>query len=33
MWGRELISEIDETIGAAYVIEEAMSDNTVTFTY
>ena len=33
MWGRELITEIDETIGAAYIIEEAMSDNTVTFTY
>lgn len=33
MWGKELIAEIDETIGAAYVIEEAMSDNTVTFTY
>jgi len=33
MWGRELITEIDETIGAAYIIEEAMSDDTVTFTY
>ena len=32
LWGRELIAEIDETIGAAYVIEEAMSDGTVTFT-
>ena len=33
MWGRELITEIDETIGTAYIIEEAMNDNTVTFTY
>lgn len=33
MWGRELIEEIDETVGAAYVIEAAMDDNTVTFTY
>jgi predicted peroxiredoxin len=33
MWGRDLISEIDETVGAAYVIEEAMNDSTVTFTY
>ena len=33
LWGRELIDEIDGTIGAAYVIEEAMNDNTVTFTY
>ena len=33
MWGKELITEIDESIGAAYIIEEAMSDNTVTFTY
>lgn len=33
MWGKELIAEIDETIGTAYVIEEAMNANTVTFTY
>jgi predicted peroxiredoxin len=33
MWGRDLITEIDETIGAAYLIEEAMRDDTVTFTY
>lgn len=33
MWGKELIAEIDETIGAAYIIEEAMNDDTVTFTY
>jgi len=33
MWGKELVAEVDETIGAAYIIEEAMNDNTVTFTY
>ena len=33
LWGRELIDEIDDTVGAAYVIEEAMNENTVTFTY
>jgi predicted peroxiredoxin len=33
MWGSELIAEIDETVGTAYIIEEAMSDNTITFTY
>ena len=33
LWGKELIDEIDETIGAGYVIEQAMNDNTVTFTY
>ncbi|MGD8933992.1 MAG: DsrE family protein [Gammaproteobacteria bacterium] len=33
MWGSELIAEVDETIGTAYIIEEAMSDDTVTFTY
>ena len=33
MWGSELIDEIHETIGAAYVVEEAMHDNTVTLTY
>jgi predicted peroxiredoxin len=29
----DLIPEISETIGGAYVISEAMDDNTVTFTY
>ena len=29
----ELIAEIDETVGAAYLISEAMDDATVTFTY
>ncbi len=33
VWGDDLIDEIDETIGAAYVISEAMSNDTVTFTY
>lgn len=33
VWDQGLIPEIDEMIGAAYVIGEAMSDNTVTFTY
>lgn len=33
LWGNDLIPEIEETIGAAYVISEAMNDQTVTFTY
>ncbi len=33
LWGNDLIPEITETIGGAYVISEAMDDNTVTFTY
>ncbi len=33
LWGDDLIPEISETIGGAYVISEAMDDNTVTFTY
>lgn len=33
LWGTDLIPEIDETVGSAYVISEAMSDDTVTFTY
>ncbi len=33
LWGEDLIPEIDETVGGAYVISEAMDDNTVTFTY
>lgn len=32
-WGNDLIPEIDETVGAAYLISEAMDDDTVTFTY
>lgn len=33
LWGDDLIPEIDETVGAAYIISEAMDDDTVTFTY
>jgi len=33
LWGESLIPEIDETVGAAYIISEAMDDDTVTFTY
>jgi len=33
LWGDDLIPEITETIGGAYIISEAMDDNTVTFTY
>ena len=31
--GNDLIPEIAETVGGAYVISEAMNDDTVTFTY
>ena len=31
--GQELIPEVEERIGAAYVIGEALDDNTVTLTY
>jgi len=33
LWGAEFIPEISETVGAAYIISEAMNDGTVTFTY
>jgi uncharacterized protein len=33
LWGNDLIPEIAETVGGAYVISEAMDDGTVTFTY
>lgn len=33
MAGEELIPEVGEKVGAAYVIDEAMDDNTLTFTY
>jgi uncharacterized protein len=33
LWGTDLIPEIEETVGGAYVIEQAMSDGVVTFTY
>jgi len=31
--GEQLIPEIEETVGGAYIISEAMADGTVTFTY
>lgn len=33
MAAKELIEEVSERVGAAYVIDEAMDDNTLTFTY
>ncbi len=33
LWGEDLIPEISETVGSAYLISEAMDDKTVTFTY
>jgi len=33
LWGDDLIPEVEETVGAAYVIAQAMDDGTVTFTY
>lgn len=33
LWGNDLIPEITDTIGGAYLISEAMDDNTVTLTY
>ncbi|MDH5425461.1 MAG: DsrE family protein [Gammaproteobacteria bacterium] len=33
VWGDDFIKEVDETVGAAYVISESMDDSTVTFTY
>lgn len=33
LWGNNLIAEIDETVGGAYIIAEAMDDSVVTFTY
>ena len=32
-WGDDLLPEIEETVGGAYLISEAMDDATVTFTY
>jgi predicted peroxiredoxin len=32
-WGEEIIPEVEETVGGAYIISEAMDDATVTFTY
>lgn len=33
LWGNELIPEIGETVGGAYIISQAMDENVVTFTY
>jgi predicted peroxiredoxin len=33
LWGNDLIPEIEETVGGAYVIQQAMDDRVVTFTY
>lgn len=33
LWGDDLIPEVTETVGGAYVIEQAMDDEVVTFTY
>ncbi len=33
LWGEHMIAEIDEIVGTAYLIKEAVDDNTVTFTY
>jgi len=32
-WGDDIIPEIDETVGGAYIINESMDDSVVTFTY
>ncbi len=33
LWGNDLIPEIEETVGGAYVIQQAMDDDVVTLTY
>lgn len=33
IWGNDLIPEIKEIVGGAYIISEAMDDDTVTLTY
>lgn len=33
IYGDDLIAEIEESVGSAYVVSEAMDDETVTFTY
>jgi predicted peroxiredoxin len=33
VWGDDLIPEVSETVGGAYLISEAMDDGTVVFTY
>jgi predicted peroxiredoxin len=32
-WGDQLIPEVEETVGGAYIISEAMDEHTVTLTY
>jgi len=32
-WGENIIPEIEETVGGAYIINEAMDDSVVTFNY
>ncbi len=32
-WGDNIIPEVDETVGGAYIINESMDDSVVTFTY
>jgi predicted peroxiredoxin len=32
-WGEDIIPEVEETVGGAYIISEAMDNATVTFTY
>ena len=33
LYGEDLIPEVSETVGGAYIISEAMDEDTVTFTY
>jgi predicted peroxiredoxin len=33
LWGNDLIPEVEETVGGAYLISKAMDDDVVTFTY
>jgi predicted peroxiredoxin len=33
IWAEDLIPEIDESVGTGYVVEEAMDNDTITFTY
>ena len=33
VWGSDLIPEIEETVGGGYIIEQAMRDGVVTYTY
>lgn len=33
LWGDDLIPEIGEIVGGAYIIQQAMDDDVVTFTY